>query len=125
MRNGQIISQAPGFAYSTQINRSQLAPNNPLIVNRWSTANNPPQQTYNNLQSYPSFESNNSGFTQHGNNLPPPYQSSFNMPTLGNQIPMANNGYNNSGFTETKLNNGDVAGPILTPSQENNGVKTA
>ena len=92
MRNGVIISQAPGsIAYSNQMNPSQ--PGHPKIVNRW----NPPPQPYNNLQTYPSFESNNSGFTAHNNNLPPAYQTQGNNSNqINTQVPATNNGFNNT-----------------------------
>ena len=93
MRNGVVISQAPGsIAYSNQTNRPQ--PGNPAIVNRWNPT---PQQSYNNLQTYPSFESNNSGYTAHNNNLPPAYQNQgYNSNQMNTQVPAPNNGFNNT-----------------------------
>ena len=95
MRNGIVISQAPGsITYSNQMNPPQHG--NPKIVNRW---NPPPQQSYNNLQTYPSFESNNSGINTHNNNLPPAYQNQgYNQ--MNTQVPATNNGFNNT--------NGDI-----------------
>ena len=44
LRNGGVISQAPGFAYQNQINRPPIPPNNPLVVNRWGPTAPPPYQ---------------------------------------------------------------------------------
>ena len=44
MRNGGVISQAPGIAYPNQINRPPIPPNNPLVVNRWGPTAPPPYQ---------------------------------------------------------------------------------
>lgn len=103
MRNVGVISQASGIAYSNQIS--------------------PPQQIYTHLQSYPSFESNNSGFVQYRNNLSSPYLSQANVLTASNQInsqvSVINNGNLDSSFNYNSNN-----APIQIASEENNGDKT-
>jgi hypothetical protein len=102
MRNVGVISQAPGIAYPNQIS---------------------PPQIYTHLQSYPSFESSNSGFVQYRNNLPCPYLSKVNELTPANQINPQVSVTNNRNF-DSSFNYNNINAPIQIANEENNGVES-